>query len=222
MTRQIDEIRLQRLVDNALGDDERREFLVELDNTPELWREVALAFVEDQILCSELCATRRSQDIAGTMRKGRRISPAASALIALAIAASLLATFGIGFRWGQWQVEPPMAPVVPRLAAVSEPNGESEDVEATRDEPRAPESAFRLVLARQDGETVELPVYERSQLADLPWGPADMRRLQRLNETLVQRGYRADMRTEYLSGRLDDGRQIVVPRRTVSLRYDAQ
>jgi hypothetical protein len=30
------------------------------------------------------------------------------------------------------------------------------------------------------------------------------------------------METEYLSGWLDDGRQIVVPWRTVSLKYDAQ
>ncbi len=221
-THQVDEIRLQRLVDGALDDDERREFLVGLDSAPELWREVALAFVEDQILRSELCATRSSQDVADTARRGTRISPVPAALIVLAIAASLLAMLGVGFRWGQWQVDSPMPPGMPPIVNASETDRKTEDVPITRGESPAPESPYRLVLARQDGETVELPVYERAQVAEMSWGSTDTSRLQRLNETLGQRGYRADMRTEYLSGRLDDGRQIVVPWRTVSLSYDAQ
>lgn len=222
MTGQIDEIRLQRLVDGALSEGERGEFLAGLDQSPELWREVALAFVEDQIFASELDTSRRPQEIADTTTRKPQASAFSSPALVLAIAVTLLAMFGVGFRWGQWQAETPTSPIAPRIAATDDTEPVMEDREVPRDEAPSPEPTYRLVLGRQDGQAVELPVYERAQLADLPWEPADMGRLQRLNETLGQRGYRADMRTEYLSGQLEDGRQIVVPCRTVSLKYDAQ
>jgi hypothetical protein len=219
-TEQIDEIRLQRLVDGALNDEERREFLAGLDSTPELWREVALAFVEDQIFCSELGVPRETRGRTGVTTAQPTSSVSRAGMLAVAL--SLLAFFGVGYFWGQWRVASPVPAELPRVANVSETDSEAADVEVADDESQTRESAYRLLLAHQDGKTIELPVYERSQPTDFPWDPVEMGKLQRLNEILVQRGYRADMRTEYLSGQLDDGRQIVVPWRTVSLEYDAQ
>jgi hypothetical protein len=253
----MDEIGLQRLVDGALDADERREFLAGLDHAgldhagldsagldsagldsagldsaPELWREVALAFVEEQVLLAELGAPRQSQDAADAVvvkpSSPATVSPAivsptiVSPTIVLAIAVSLLVVFGVGFRWGQWQAGPLTPSSPPRIATSGDGNREAVDVEPPRGESLDPAPAYRLMLAHQGGEAVELPVYERSQIGDLPWDPADMGRFKQFNETLVQRGYRADMQTEYLSGRLEDGRQIVVPYRTVSLKYNAQ
>ena len=222
MTDQMDEIRLQRLVDGALDGDERREFLAGLDRAPELWREVALAFVEEQVLRTELGATRQLQDVADAMVVTPRASAALSPAIVLTLAVSLLVVFGVGFRWGQWQAGPLTPSSPPRIATSGDGNREAVDVEPPRGESLDPAPAYRLMLAHQGGEAVELPVYERSQIGDLPWDPADMGRFRQFNETLVQRGYRADVQTEYLSGHLEDGRQIVVPYRTVSLKYNAQ
>jgi hypothetical protein len=220
MTEQIDEIRLQRLVDGALEDGERRDFLAGLDRTPELWREVALALVEDQIFCSELGVPRETRDRTGVTTAQPTSSVSRAGMLAVAL--SLLAFFGVGYFWGQWRVESPVPAELPRVANVSETESDTAEAELTDDESWAQEAAYRLQLAELDGGMVELPVYERSELTDLPWDSAATGRLQQLNEILVERGYRADMRTEYLSGQLDDGRQIFVPWRTVSLEYDAQ
>ena len=98
MSDQIEEIRLQRLVDGALSADEQREFLAGLDSTPELWREVALAFVEEQVFRTELGAIRQLPDaLDATAVKPRR--PATRFLaISLSLAVSLLLVFGLGVQ----------------------------------------------------------------------------------------------------------------------------
>lgn len=54
MTIEIDEMELQRLLDGRLSESERSVFLECVDEQPEQWRRVALAFVEEQVLRTEL------------------------------------------------------------------------------------------------------------------------------------------------------------------------
>ena len=49
MNQELDELRLQRFVDGVLSDAERSDFLARLEGRPDHWREVALAFIEEQI-----------------------------------------------------------------------------------------------------------------------------------------------------------------------------
>jgi hypothetical protein len=233
MAHSIDEIQLQRLVDGLLDDEQRRAFLVAVDRTPELWREVALAFVEEQVLHAELAnlgyaAPQCAGAVADLPAPARSVRPRWGLL---AVALGWLLMLGLGFQWGQRFAirQEPSAPeriVQQRTADDGQPQVDQHSVDnapsqrAGLDEPRP---TYRLMLAHQDGKPVELPVFEQAELDDmLPWEPVDRRLIRQLNETLIQRGYRADMETEYLSGRLEDGRQIVVPWRTVSLQYDAQ
>ena len=51
---EIDDVSLQRLVDGEMSDEERRRYLTSLDACPQLWRSVALAFVEGQLLSDVL------------------------------------------------------------------------------------------------------------------------------------------------------------------------
>ena len=51
MSDKLDELQLQRLVDGALDENQRSDFLAIIDRSPPWWREVALAFVEERILC---------------------------------------------------------------------------------------------------------------------------------------------------------------------------
>ena len=44
----------QRLVDNRLSDQEYRQLLLDLETRPRLWRDCALAFLEDQALSQAL------------------------------------------------------------------------------------------------------------------------------------------------------------------------
>jgi hypothetical protein len=232
MVQPIDEIQLQRLVDGVLDDGQRREFLAGLDRTPELWREVALAFVEEQILRAQVGGV----DESGKRHESRpRVAtvPAWSArarLSLLAVATGLLLVLGLGFLCGQQYARSRPMPASEALVDNGQPDtsqsamaerSETDDGSPSADD-LEPSPAFRLRLAHQDGNAVELPVFEQSQLDHLPWDRTDPAVIRELNRTLVQRGLRADMETEYLSGWLEDGRQIVVPWRTVSLKYDAQ
>ncbi len=52
----IDQHGLQRLIDGSLSDEQRALLLQQAENHPENWRNIALAFVEEQVLRSELAA----------------------------------------------------------------------------------------------------------------------------------------------------------------------
>lgn len=51
----------QRLIDNRLNDEEYRDLLLDLETKPGLWRECALAFLEDQALKQALANWRSSK-----------------------------------------------------------------------------------------------------------------------------------------------------------------
>ena len=231
MSQQIDETRLQRLVDGALNEDERRALLAGLEERPELWREVALAFVEEQIWQHEIACVQHCDDARPDQtpcvvptKTSRR-----SWVTMLALSVSLFVMLAVGFQLGEWRSS------TQRVAApiVDEPGGD-EDEAGTIDsaDPEIQDSPwrgtdnlasdYRLVLPHEEGQIVEMPVYEESQFDAASWEYGDPVIVEELNKRLSRRGYRADWQTEYLTGRLDDGRQLVVPWRTVSLRYDAQ
>jgi hypothetical protein len=88
-----------------------------------------------------------------------------------------------------------------------------------------PEPVYRLQLfgAGADGEAVvELPVFDEAQLQAADWDREAERSFHLLNQRLERLGYRVQPRTEFLSGELEDGRQLVVPVRTVAVRNHGQ
>jgi hypothetical protein len=232
MSKRIDETRLQRLVDGALDARERRAFLVELDRQPESWREVALAFVEEQIWSREVGAMR-AENVSGHQPHASSIPVATTGRKwtgALALAVGLIVAFTVGMQLGQWRSQSRMiaAPVI-KAAAGKRQTPETQTIDSDPDIPAGPwqetedsASEYRLLLPHEQGESVEMPVYEESQFDTASWDRVDPALIETLNERLSRRGYRADWRTEYLTGRLEDGRQLVVPWRTVSLSYAAQ
>ena len=50
MTDKIDELRLQRLVDGAMDEAQKKSFLATIESHPQWWRDVALAYIEEDIL----------------------------------------------------------------------------------------------------------------------------------------------------------------------------
>ena len=231
MSQQIDETRLQRLVDGALNEDERREFLVGLEERSEQWREVALAFVEEQIWRCEIAGVRRCDDARPSQTPCA--APATTSrrtwVAVLALSVSLFAMLAAGFQLGGWQSRSQRiaAPIVDEVGGDENETGtvDSPDPEIQDSPWRGTDnlaSNYRIVLPREEGQIVEMPVYEEAQFDTAFWDRVDPVVVEALNKRLSRRGYRADWQTEYLTGRLDDGRQLVVPWRTVSLRYDAQ
>lgn len=82
-SREIDETVLDRLVDNELSREEYRHVLTLLEEKPEGWRKLALAFLESQALTRELDALQLyNEPAAGTGTEARNDDPAISVHIA--------------------------------------------------------------------------------------------------------------------------------------------
>lgn len=116
-----DTLRFDRLVDGELSDDQRRALLASLDEKPEAWRGLALAFVEAQTwqrAMRQLVEPREQPAIApASQARSDRASAAAipsrsrgrwstAAGTSLAVAAALLVAFLLGRQMGPRQSAP--------------------------------------------------------------------------------------------------------------------
>lgn len=226
----LDELRLQRLVDGMLDARERHEFLAVVDQHPAWWREVGLAFVEELIWRDALAARQPDQSNDARAKRGRNDRSAGRrvARTIIALAASILLTTVVGIRVGHWWAGRSPAGVA-GSSAVDPRTWNLDDagnVLSPHDpQGEMPENPGLLRLVYGDGpsrESLEVPVFEESQLPSGLWAEPPVLDIERINRELAATGYRLDWQTEYLGGDLHDGRQLVVPVRSVSLQYRGQ
>jgi hypothetical protein len=222
-----DELRLQRLIDGEMGDWERRAFLAGLDDEPDGWRLVALAFLEDQALRGALASDVPAATPSGPGRALPWFRP-------LALAAGLLLTLGLGLALGR------LWPGTPRLAEFDTARLQSPGC-APSEDPGAPipvppgegwegdflpagAIAYELTIERK-GDTFEIrtvPVWgsDNPDLSSMP-GPED-ELPEALRSALAGSGYRLESDTQYWPVQSDDGRQVVVPVQTVAVAPHGQ
>jgi hypothetical protein len=214
MNGSIDELQLQRLVDGAMTAEKRGRFLASVDEQPEHWREVALAFVEEQIWRDRLTADSGPPEC--TDAKPVIVRPAArrtwSPVALVTTAAALLVVAALSFEIGQHRQ---------RLAAPGEtPRESSDNVNDHTDKHRveetpepAPVRFVRLNVTAPDGEStrmVRVPIYEEDQMPESPWSPPP-EDLNEVNQQLAGLGYRVNPQDRYITEQLADGRKLVVP-----------
>jgi hypothetical protein len=99
---------------------------------------------------------------------------------------------------------------------------ESAAVGTAADRQAAP---YRLQLLCRGGDreqSLELPVYDESELTEVSWRQPDVRSVEQLNRDLAGLGCRVDSSTEYLSRDLSGGKRLLVPLQTVAVRYHGQ
>jgi hypothetical protein len=222
---------LDRLVDGELGQAERRQLLIALDDEPGAWRSCALAFLESQSFRWQLTRLAASATLAAE-RERRDTAQSASSLgaarlwgLCLAAAAGLLVAFGLGTRFARPALAPGVAPDSQVAAAVTEPaiNLAAEAAPIAAADSNTSSIPSTVTLARTGDESgsgnIELPVAEAdldgSQwLQELDTGvPASLyRRLREAGLDVVRRQqlYNVD---------LSDGRQLVVPVEQVEIRH---
>lgn len=103
--------RIQRLIDGELDQTEQQRLLETLDGEPRLWRDVALGFVESELLRRELLSWRPAAETTGKTSPAQETSPpvappqpARSGLFskAVTIAAAAIAAFVIGIAARHW------------------------------------------------------------------------------------------------------------------------
>jgi hypothetical protein len=187
--RDNDDLLFDRLVDGELSPDERRRLIASLDDRADGWRRCALAFLEAQTwrgAMRQIAADPAPITTAAAPSAARPITTAAVAVPSpatarrrsaragtwAAIAAALLAAFGLG-----WQARRPGAPPEAQLA-VAEPRtpqlagGPADGVAADRaplDRAPAPrDDAITLVVRSRDGapQRVEVPLVDGSRLGE--------------------------------------------------------
>ncbi len=227
---------LEKLIDGEMSAAEVRDLFETAEQHPSQWRTIACAFAEDTLFRRQFESL--ADDVAQQKAKPAKAKPAASTtnkttsqpmplVRQLAIAASVAVAGLVGFMVGSdGPMTAPVHPIETNIVA-------NNDANAPTVTPVDLQPEYRMELLTPDGEAMnEVDLYryddlhrlvenrnggsnDRVMLSDvLPASGFTQEVRQRLNQS----GYDVNESTNFISGRLQDGRQFVVPVR--SIRFD--
>lgn len=216
----IQPLTLQRLVDGELDTAGMQSLLRDADGQPEMWKEIATAFVEDRVWQNSFVD---SSDMANAnpMFGSSNPKPAERAthkkrngysdnrwrrLFSMA-AAVLLAT-GIGFMIGNQQ--PASQSPSNGIADASRDEGSLSSDQITR---VSVEPDYRMQL--DDDFNNEIPLYDASRAKELGLSLEPASIPDSLQKFATESGYQLDENLRYISGRMDNGNRFVVPVRRI-------
>ena len=225
----IDAATLDRLVDGEMNRQAQRELFARLDDEPDGWRRLALAFVESQALAADLggvadwprdfveppaeqSARRGETARASGLRPWSRV---------LSLAASLLICAGIGFGVGRaWQMRSNAGDkTAPSVSSGVVQAGVQATQDIAREVPdqRGPLGVFTLPTA--DGTQVQVPIYNASDRGEAALSPPASAMPEEVYRALRARGHHVERQNRYWPIDLGDGRQIIVPVEQVDVEY---
>jgi hypothetical protein len=211
-----DEALFDRLVDGEISSADRRRLLASLDDQPGGWRRCALAFLEAQSWRTDLGQVARDAEMASPPLHARSATGVNNrfarrrAMAGLAIAASLLVGFGLGWTWQGDQNAP--------VAVGNVPGPGNQLVEATElPEPASPVNRSRDTLtlwvhdAAGTARPVHVPLVDAGTL-DRQLGVQFRPGLpENARQHLEKSGYDVQSTRRYAPLWLDNGRSLVVP-----------
>lgn len=227
--------KLQRLIDGELSVDEVRELLHGVDEDSGQWRMIACAFVEDQLfrkqfetMTAEVTSKPAKPVKSDSTVVRNRGENSATLIRQLAIAASLAVAGLVGYLIGT-----DTSTLLPDESGAT--NMIANDDRSVADPSLTPvnlEPEYRMELLTPDGEAIngEVDLYRYNDLHRLVGNRGSKRAMTlsdilpesdlspEMRRRLSRSGYEINESTNYMSGRLQDGRQFVVPVR--SIRFD--
>lgn len=247
----IDPLRLQSLVDGECSASQRRELLESCESNPSQWKEIALALLEEQQFAKQIrtvspqtptrgeAGLRPSfQSKTGDMAPlpfvslsakaeslGQSTQPSAkpsSWWPVLAAGLMGLAAF-LGGRMlpfaDQGAVGGPDARTTSFKLATEPSLGATNQLVANQSDPYEglPETDLRVQIGNED-----IPIFDPKELDPQLVMALQAYEIQKANQRLRQQGFEIDLRPEYMTGQLNDGRQVVVPIHQVGLRAYGQ
>jgi hypothetical protein len=192
----MDDRWIDRLVDGALSDAERRAVLARLDVEPDAWRRCALAFLEAQCWREALglMVTRETAARPMPAPERPRLAVVQRLRALAAIAAGLLAAFALG--WSLRGIPPAGAPAGSHV-----------------------EVANRAVVQAPSPAVVEKPdVGLRPEPINAP-SPGAAPLPEPAVRAWERRGYQVERSQRLVSMQLQDGRRVAVPIDEVRLRF---
>ena len=221
--RLLDDLTIQRCVDGELDEVSQQALLTELETSPDGWRRLALAFVENQIF-SQACRDQPPTEPAPQVRPStatprrrlwRRVAT-------LAMTACLGLVVGLSVRPQPAAIAPPV--VTSTGTAPSTAIGHSSTnatIVNAQSNPLPPSSPWGdLVLVR-----VRVPTKDGYQEVDLPGyasrPSSEVTREVFPPEVIAQfqeRGYQLESERELYTASIGNGRSLTVPVNTVHIR----
>lgn len=213
------DLSIQRLVDGQLNRDQTRQLLQTAQTQPELWREIAVAYVEDQIFASQ--SRQFAHQELGVPRKAlpraarRSWSPAASRWgVHLSTAAMLLVAIGLGFLLGRNELMPPAG-----RSASDSPN------RMAQSPPSSSTSPYVLQLVDNQGVPIPeaaYPVFTEEEAQRLGYRRKPLEIPPSLQNQFRKAGWELEPETKIVEYELDDGRRLALPLRNIKLRSYGQ
>lgn len=250
MNAETHELLIQRLVDGEMEASQRSHFLRELDRHPELWRRLALAFLEDQAL--RLAYHARSTDgkanTNGEAEFGKGPTPIADRAVAGGHPSASGESGPAATPWKTpGQVSPRnragwlAASAVVALCAFGTGRWSARDLPSAVGAaipdvlPQSPQDARNqnaITPTGRAGSDYRLQIVDRHAGGDRvteiplvdsqPWPVRQTRIPEPVEQALMESGYELHQDTHYISGQLEDGRSLVVPVNRVNLKFRGQ
>ena len=234
--KKIEPLQLQRLIDGRLADREISEIVQHAQENPGLWQQIGSAFVEDRVFRTAI--GQFGEETGGIVNPvelakksdppATQASPAKTGSV-LAIAASLMAALTAGLIAG-WYLERAQTGL-----PVAGTNPETPEVEQLADRGSSPgnltpmpemnqvadvEPDYHLQLRNADGSEMlssEVPLYTLSNAKRIGYSLDQNRLPDEAFSIAIDSGYGLNQQMHYISGVLSDGRQFIVPVRTIHL-----
>jgi hypothetical protein len=221
----VDQQLLDLLIDGELSDEQERDVIARLEESPDGWRRCALAFLENR--CWQRVAQAVTQPCSGDLQAAvirpagatRRTQPWAWALL---MAAIFLVAFGIGtflrpigHNASRPEIARPGAPALPASPTLAQDNNARRPPGDQGVESAGDLYLGNLKLVNDAGSEIDVPVYDWDQhmVEEL------MYHSQPLPPELVPRLKRHQVRSSqsYVPVQLQDGRTVVVPVQEVDI-----
>lgn len=224
------DLQIQRLIDGELTRPEIQQLLRTADSQPELWRELAVAFVEDRIFASE--SRRFSQDEGRVLEPAA--SPAATSLAAggmpgstaksasawrntglwLSAAAMMLCAAGLGFLAGSGQGGSQRSGETNLLA--NSPGG-NQQVSST--------GPYMFQLLDDQGQPIPstaVPLLTEADARRLGYDPARAAIPPEVQSQFRRAGLELEPEVKYINGRFPGGPKITIPYNDLKIRSYGQ
>jgi hypothetical protein len=227
MLHSVSELDIQRCVDGELSDDDRSQFLTRLEESESGWRELALAFVENQVIaqaCRDVCRPAQVLKPAAMPMVSRPKQTKASRFTPPAWSVTVAAAL-VGVAFGLLAGNRPARDTSthdnsPEFADSQTDAHQHDSLDQGLDE-AIPQPVMNMEFADASGDASHwtLPVYDADEVGQEYWLGHDVFP-EEVRQELSRRGYRLDHDREFYSIPLDDGREVAVPVDTVQVRYN--
>ncbi len=226
---------IQLIVDGECSHESRALLLREMDTQPSDWRTLALALLEEQQWSRELitistCANKHASGWTNHDDAVTQVQPLVSILNPAfigspiqknsaawlpALAATLL--LGVGIYGGSW------LPKFSNGKTTPETQFSAHDSKTNASDTLAPmfstqESNMKMLVSGPNQEKSEIPVYDLNASDHDLFVAREIYEIAKINQRLRREGYELDVRPEFYTGKLNDGRNLIVPVKHVGVR----